>query len=65
MMLAIYEGDGEVLVCAVDSVGTPDVGDYFKEGEGRVKEDYDLRLVEPPILITSELKADPERDLTR
>ncbi len=68
-MLAVFEGgDNEVLICQVDSAGTPITGDYFtgKNGDERDQEDYDLNLVEAPVLITNrELRVEPERTLTR
>ncbi len=64
-MLAIFEdGCGEVLICEVDTEGTPITEGYFK-GDSREKNNYDLKLVEGPIMVTpGSLKTEPERILT-
>lgn len=58
-MLAIFERNGEVLICEAPVVGgteTPITGGYFSgyEGDGRSKEDYNLTIVEAPIIISPE-----------
>lgn len=52
MILAVFEGDGEVLICEIDSAGKPETKDYFKKGTGRVKDEMDLTFVEAPVMIT-------------
>ncbi len=48
-MLAVFEGNGEVLICEVDSAGEPKTGDYFTDdNDSRDPNDYDLKLVEAP-----------------
>jgi len=65
-MLAIFEDGDEVLICEVDSEGQPMVDDYFEEGNGRIRDDMDLTLVEAPIMITrGSLKVEPSRELSR
>lgn len=64
-MLAVFEGEGEVLICKVDSDGNPITGDYFLEDtDSRDRCDYDLSLVETPILIThGSMRVEPEREI--
>ena len=66
MAMAVFQGRDEVIVCAVDDEGKPiNVDQYFEEGTGRDREDYDLTLVEPPILIgNGDLRVEPERRIT-
>ncbi len=65
-MLAVFQDGDEVLICEVDSDGTPKVGDYFKKGNGRVKDEMDLTLVEAPIMVTrGSMQVEPKRTLTR
>lgn len=64
-MLAVFQDNGEVLICEVDNEGKPKVSDYFKKETGRVKDEMDLTLVEGPIMITrGSLQVEPERELT-
>lgn len=65
-MLAIFEDGDEVLICEVDSEGQPMTDDYFEEGNGRIREEMDLTLVEAPIMITrGSLRVEPNRNLSR
>lgn len=65
-MLAIFEDGDEVLICEVDSEGAPITDDYFKKGNGRIRDEMDLTMVEAPIMITrGSLRAEPNRELSR
>ncbi len=64
-MLKIFEGTDEVLIFEVDEGGAG-IGeeDFFEKG-GRDREEYDVSLVELPIEITSRIRCEPNRVLTR
>ena len=60
MLVAMFEGAGEILLFQTSGGEPIGTEEYFEEG-GRDKEDYDLNLVEFPIMITAALKAEPDR----
>lgn len=67
-MLAVFDSGAEILICQVNSAGEPVTGDYFtgKNGDQRDEDDYDLSLVEAPIMITPGcLRVEWERDLAK
>lgn len=61
-MLAVFKGDGEILICEIDCEGKPIIGDYFAN-DGRDHTDYDLSFVEAPIMIISSMQIKPELEL--
>lgn len=63
MIVSVFEGEGEVLIFPTDGSGEA-IGsyDYFEKG-GRKREDYDIQLVELPLVISTRLCVDADRIL--
>lgn len=61
-MLAVYRSSDEVLVFAASQGVVPPetLAEYFGFGN-RDLDDYDLELVDPPLVITSRIRVDSAR----
>lgn len=49
--MGVFSDGEEVIVCNLDDDGQPVTGDYFTEGNGRDREEYNYGIVNGPIKI--------------